>query len=83
MLHEQYHEADRFKRLRSLRLYWSGVGIMVVGLSYAAVPLYRIFCQVIHYVTLHNIHITNPRNSSVDSRIIMEEPCRLVTMSAE
>ena len=31
---------------RSTFYYLAGIGILVVGLSYAAVPLYRIFCQV-------------------------------------
>lgn len=37
------------KRLRSTAFYWAGVGILVVGLSYSAVPLYRIFCQSYSY----------------------------------
>lgn len=34
------------KRIRSTTLYWTGVGVLIVGLSYSAVPLYRMFCQV-------------------------------------
>ncbi|KAL0117971.1 hypothetical protein PUN28_008978 [Cardiocondyla obscurior] len=37
------------KKLRSTAFYWAGVGILVVGLSYSAVPLYRIFCQSYSY----------------------------------
>ncbi|KYN03456.1 PREDICTED: cytochrome c oxidase assembly protein COX11, mitochondrial [Cyphomyrmex costatus] len=37
------------KKLRSTALYWSGVGVLVVGLSYSAVPLYRMFCQSYSY----------------------------------
>lgn len=35
------------KKLRSAALYWTGLGVLVVGLSYSAVPLYRMFCQVL------------------------------------
>lgn len=34
------------KRLRSTLYYVTAMGVLVGGLSYAAVPLYRIFCQV-------------------------------------
>lgn len=36
-------------RKKSTLLYMSGVAVLVVGLSYAAVPLYRIFCQATSY----------------------------------
>lgn len=34
------------KNARSTMNYMIALGVMTVGLSYAAVPLYRIFCQV-------------------------------------
>ncbi|XP_032662705.1 cytochrome c oxidase assembly protein COX11, mitochondrial [Odontomachus brunneus] len=37
------------KKLRSTALYWTGLGVLVVGLSYSAVPLYRMFCQAYSY----------------------------------
>ncbi|KAM0727081.1 Cytochrome c oxidase assembly protein COX11, mitochondrial [Formica fusca] len=37
------------KRIRSTTLYWTGVGVLIVGLSYSAVPLYRMFCQSYSY----------------------------------
>lgn len=37
---------DRSYRNRSTVYYITGVGVLAVGLSYAAVPLYRLFCQV-------------------------------------
>lgn len=37
------------KRIRSTTFYWTGVGVLVVGLSYSAVPLYRMFCQSYSY----------------------------------
>ncbi|XP_012060741.1 PREDICTED: cytochrome c oxidase assembly protein COX11, mitochondrial [Atta cephalotes] len=44
------HSDNTFrKKLRSTAFYWSGVGILVVGLSYSAVPLYRMFCQSYSY----------------------------------
>ncbi len=33
-------------RRRSTVYYLSALGVLVVGASYAAVPMYRIFCQV-------------------------------------
>jgi len=33
-------------KLRSTAFYWTGLGVLIVGLSYSAVPLYRMFCQV-------------------------------------
>ncbi|KAA0203414.1 hypothetical protein HAZT_HAZT004542 [Hyalella azteca] len=37
------------KNLRSTLYYVAAVGVLVFGLSYAAVPLYRIFCQAYSY----------------------------------
>lgn len=36
-------------RNKSVLLYMSGIAVLVVGLSYAAVPLYTIFCQATSY----------------------------------
>lgn len=36
-------------KLRSTLYYITAAGILVIGLSYAAVPLYRIFCQSSSY----------------------------------
>lgn len=47
ILFNRYYDSAHKKNLRSSRLYWSGFGVLIVGLSYAAVPLYRVFCQVI------------------------------------
>ncbi|CAH2269969.1 jg9712 [Pararge aegeria aegeria] len=37
------------KKIRSTMNYMIALGVMTVGLSYAAVPLYRIFCQAYSY----------------------------------
>ncbi|CAH2091520.1 unnamed protein product [Euphydryas editha] len=37
------------KKIRSTLNYMVALGVMTVGLSYAAVPLYRIFCQAYSY----------------------------------
>lgn len=37
------------KRARALGLYMTAAGIAVVGVSYASVPLYRLFCSVTGY----------------------------------
>lgn len=34
------------KNIRSTVYYLSALGVLTVGLSYAAVPLYKMFCQV-------------------------------------
>jgi hypothetical protein len=38
--------AERQKKLRSTVYYVVATAVLTVGLSYAAVPLYRMFCQV-------------------------------------
>lgn len=38
--------AERQKKLRSTVYYIVATAVLTVGLSYAAVPLYRMFCQV-------------------------------------
>lgn len=37
------------KKIKSTLLYVSGIGVLTVGLSYAAVPLYRMFCSAYSY----------------------------------
>ncbi|XP_043251655.1 cytochrome c oxidase assembly protein COX11, mitochondrial [Colletes gigas] len=49
ILYNRHYGVNHNKNIRSSRLYWSGFGVLVVGLSYAAVPLYRIFCQAYSY----------------------------------
>lgn len=41
-----FRGAHEQKKIRSTLNYMIALGVMTVGLSYAAVPLYRIFCQV-------------------------------------
>ena len=41
-------DSGKNKRSQSTLYYLGALGVLVVGASYAAVPLYRIFCQVIH-----------------------------------
>ncbi|XP_018566667.1 cytochrome c oxidase assembly protein COX11, mitochondrial [Anoplophora glabripennis] len=41
--------AARKKRIRSTLYYVTAAGVVTVGLSYAAVPLYRMFCQAYSY----------------------------------
>lgn len=45
----QYNDSAHRQNLRSSIFYWSGLGVIVLGLGYAAVPLYRIFCQSYSY----------------------------------
>ncbi|KAG5674869.1 hypothetical protein PVAND_004814 [Polypedilum vanderplanki] len=37
------------KKLKSTLYYVAGIGVLTVGLSYAAVPLYRMFCSAYSY----------------------------------
>lgn len=39
----------RNKKIKSTLYYVSAAGVLTVGLSYAAVPLYRMFCQAYSY----------------------------------
>lgn len=48
-LMKNHSDASFQKKLRSTTLYWTGIGVLVVGLSYSAVPLYRMFCQSYSY----------------------------------
>ncbi|XP_074647051.1 cytochrome c oxidase assembly protein ctaG-like [Tubulanus polymorphus] len=41
----QWNDPQHHKRNKSVLIYISAVGIFMVGMSYAGVPLYRIFCQ--------------------------------------
>ncbi|KAJ8866665.1 hypothetical protein PR048_032526 [Dryococelus australis] len=45
----QGHTADQRKKTRSTVYYVAAAAVLTVGLSYAAVPLYRIFCQAYSY----------------------------------
>lgn len=50
----------RKKKIKSTLYYVSAAGVLTVGLSYAAVPLYRMFCQVsfpLNNANFYYIHI--------------------------
>ncbi|OAV92403.1 hypothetical protein PTTG_08967 [Puccinia triticina 1-1 BBBD Race 1] len=48
--HYRQRQQDEFQaRNRSLLLYALSIGVATLGLSYAAVPLYRVFCSVTGY----------------------------------
>lgn len=65
VLFHQYYNAAHKKRLRSSRLYWSGGGILLLGLTYAAVPLYRIFCQSYSYGGTVSVNHDNAKVSTM------------------
>ncbi|XP_023300464.2 cytochrome c oxidase assembly protein COX11, mitochondrial [Lucilia cuprina] len=44
-----FTESSQKKNLRSTLYYVTAGGVLIVGLSYAAVPLYRMFCQAYSY----------------------------------
>lgn len=59
-LMKQYADNTFEKKLRSTAFYWTGLGILVVGMSYSAVPLYRMFCQVLQLLYKdNNISVSN------------------------
>lgn len=45
-LHSTGANDSQKKNIRSTVYYLSSLGVLTVGLSYAAVPLYKMFCQV-------------------------------------
>lgn len=40
------------KRHKTIFNYAAAAGILTIGLTYAAVPLYRMFCQVLYFMYL-------------------------------
>lgn len=48
-LMKNYRSPEQKRNIRSTALYMTGLGILVGGLSYAAVPLYGMFCQAYSY----------------------------------
>ncbi|XP_019548575.3 cytochrome c oxidase assembly protein COX11, mitochondrial [Aedes albopictus] len=46
---DQNAEASRRHRIRTTIYYVAAAGVLTVGMSYAAVPLYRMFCQAYSY----------------------------------
>ncbi|XP_062555146.1 cytochrome c oxidase assembly protein COX11, mitochondrial [Armigeres subalbatus] len=46
---DQSAEAARRRKIRSTIYYAAAAGVLTVGMSYAAVPLYRMFCQAYSY----------------------------------
>ncbi|XP_043789572.1 cytochrome c oxidase assembly protein COX11, mitochondrial [Apis laboriosa] len=65
ILFSQYYDATHKKRIRSSRLYWSGFGILVMGFTYASVPLYRIFCQSYNYGGTLSVNHDNTKIQSM------------------
>lgn len=44
--HDQQWEEEEKRGNRSFVMYLAGLSVLFLGLSFAAVPLYRMFCQV-------------------------------------
>lgn len=44
----KFQSTEIKKKSKSTLYYLTATGVLAVGMSYAAVPLYRIFCQVRH-----------------------------------
>ncbi|XP_025411455.1 cytochrome c oxidase assembly protein COX11, mitochondrial [Sipha flava] len=55
--HSTNSNDEQKKRIRSTVYYLSSMGVLTVGLSYAAVPLYKMFCQAFSYggTLSHNV----------------------------
>ncbi|XP_076398040.1 cytochrome c oxidase copper chaperone COX11 [Megachile rotundata] len=65
VLFNQYYNAAHKQRIRSSRFYWSGGGILILGLTYAAVPLYRVFCQSTSYGGTVSLNHDNTKVSTM------------------
>lgn len=46
------------KNIRSTVYYLSSLGVLTVGLSYAAVPLYKMFCQVSTFPIKYGVYLS-------------------------
>lgn len=57
--HVSPEELERKQKLTTVN-YFTAVGVLSVGLAYAAVPLYRIFCQV-SFRSSYRCHILKMR----------------------
>lgn len=51
-----FRSQERLKGARSTLYYVAAAGVLTLGLSYASVPLYRMFCQVkVRNTSIHTI----------------------------
>ncbi|CAK9806690.1 Cytochrome c oxidase assembly protein COX11, mitochondrial [Anthophora plagiata] len=66
--------------MRSWRYYWSGVGVLALGVTYAAVPLYKVFCQAYNYGGTLSV---NHDNSKVSSMVPVKEKLIKVRFNAD
>lgn len=51
----KYPEDKRNLKIRSTLYYITAAGVVAIGMSYAAVPLYRMFCQAYSYGGTTNV----------------------------
>lgn len=67
---------EQKKNIRSTLNYMIALGVMTVGLSYAAVPLYRIFCQVsgVIIITLFSYKNNNCQLICIQVTLIIYNP---------
>ena len=49
--HKQAQEEDWRRRNKTVLTYIAAAGVGMIGISYAAVPLYRLYCQVRDYTS--------------------------------
>lgn len=66
---------DQRHKIRSTLNYMVAVGVMTVGLSYAAVPLYRIFCQAYSYGGTTGL--AEPNNTVSDMKAVTSRPLKI------
>jgi cytochrome c oxidase assembly protein subunit 11 len=57
----QFHEAEHGKRNKRVAVILAGVVAGMVGLAFASVPLYQIFCQVTGYGGTTQVATDNPK----------------------
>ncbi|CAL8113836.1 unnamed protein product [Orchesella dallaii] len=65
---KSFHDYGSGVRKKSTLYYLGAVGVLVVGASYAAVPLYRIFCQSYSYGGTTGTH-DNSRDLSLMKKV--------------
>lgn len=75
--HAEYTRLLHAKRNRSLLLYSTATIILVGGLSYAAVPLYRVFCSATGYA---GTPLTDPSKFGADRLTPYENSERRITV---
>ena len=63
-LRQMSSQADMARKNKSGLIYVCAIGVFMVGMTYAGVPLYRMFCQVDIYTSYVKFRITGQAHSN-------------------